>query len=240
MHTRLSICVVILFFTKAVYAEPLFTFAQIRDTPDQMVGAEILKAVYSKLGIDIKMLPMPGKRALKESSEGRVDGEVHRIFQVGEDYPTLIRVPTAINYIEPAVFSKKYRFKVTGCTALDKYSIGIVRGVKHAELCSKGLQKVQVIDHSIKMMQLLQAGRIDIAITAKINGLVLIKKMAVESIHVLSPPLSRMLVYHYVHRRHKDWVPKIDKVIIKMQNSGELENLRQEAIKTLLKNATAN
>ena len=240
MHKLLLIFTVIFFFPKAVNADPLFIFAQIRDTPDQIIGAKILKAIYGKMDIEIKMLDMPGKRALKESSEGRVDGEVHRIFQVGKDYPTLIRVPTPINYIEPAVFSKKYDFKVTGCSGLKNYTIGIVRGVRHAELCSTGMNKVQVIDHSIKMMQLLQAGRIDVALTAKINGLVLIKNMGVKSIHVLSPPLSRMLVYHYVHVSHKDWVPKIDKIIIKMQDSGELESLRQEAIKTLLKNVTEN
>jgi hypothetical protein len=33
---------------------------------------------------------MPGKKALVESSEGRLEGEVHRIFRVGKDYPKLI------------------------------------------------------------------------------------------------------------------------------------------------------
>ncbi|OUS28760.1 hypothetical protein A9R01_13635, partial ['Osedax' symbiont bacterium Rs2_46_30_T18] len=77
--------------------------------------------------------------------------------------------------------------------------------------------------------------RIDVAITAKINGLVLIKDMGMKSIQALSPPLSRMLVYHYVHKKHEDLVEKLDRVIIEMQKSGELELLRKEAIKGLLK-----
>ncbi len=235
MHKILLIFTLTLIFAKALYAQPTLKFSQIRDTPDQMVGAEILKVIYSKIGIPIQMLDMPGKRALKESSEGRSDGEVHRIFQVGEDYPSLIRVPTSINYIEPAVFSKNHDFKVTDCAALAMYQIGIVRGVKHAELCTRGMDKVQVIDYSIKMMELLQADRIDVAITAKINGLVLIKDMGMKSIQALSPPLSRMLVYHYVHKKHEGLVEKLDRVIIEMQRSGELELLRKEAIKGLLK-----
>jgi len=237
MNKILFVLMISLFISKAASAETTLVFAQIRDTPDQMIGAEILKVIYSKIGTPIKMVDMPGKRALKESSEGRIDGEVHRIFQIGEDYPTLIRVPTPINYIEPSVFSKKHNFKITDCAALKNYSVGIVRGVRHAELCTRGMDKVQVINYSVKMMELLDADRVDIAITAKTNGLVLIKKMGVESIHPLYPPLSRMMVYHYVHEKNKELVPEIEKVIIGMQRSGELEILREKGLKTLLKKA---
>jgi hypothetical protein len=88
-------------------AQQLLIFTQIVDTPDQAIGAVIVKAAYEKLGIPVKFAILPGKRALAESSEGRADGEVHRIFEIGDVYPTLLRVPTPINYIEPSVFSKK-------------------------------------------------------------------------------------------------------------------------------------
>ncbi len=233
MHKILFILTLTLFLTKISYAQSILVFAQIQNTPDQMVGAEILKVIYSKIGIKIEMMDMPGKRALNESSAGRVDGEVHRIFKIGEDYLTLLRIPTPINYIEPSVFSKKHNFEITDCSALNDYNIGIVRGVRHAELCTSGLENVKIFNNSIKMMELLDANRIDIAITARINGLMLSKRMKLDSIHPLSPPLNRMLVYHYVHEKHKDLVLKLDKVIIEMQNSGELEMLRDKAIQTL-------
>jgi len=237
MKKVLFILTIMLLLTKITFAQSILTFAQIQNTPDQMVGAEILKAIYKKMGISIKMQNMPGKRALSESSTGRVDGEVHRIFKIGEDYSTLIRVPTPINYIEPSVFSKNYNFVITDCTALTDYYIGIVRGVRHAELCTQGMEKVKIFNNSIKMMELLDAGRIDIVITARINGLMLSKRMDYESIYPLSPPLNRMLVYHYLHEKHKDLVLKLDAVIIKMQKNGELEMLRKEAIKTLFEKA---
>jgi len=226
-----------LFLTKVLNAQPILIFAQIAETPDQMIGAEILKVAYGKIGISIKMVDMPGKRALTQSSQGKVDGEVHRIIEVEDAYPTLIRVPTPINYIEPSVFAKHYNFKITNCAALKKYNVGIVRGVKHAELCTKGMNNVHTFNFSTKMMELLDAKRIDIAITARINGLLLSKKMGMESIQPLSPPLSKKMVYHYVHEKHKSLVSKINKVFIEMKKSGELEMLRKKAIKTLLKNA---
>ena len=236
MKKILFILITTLLLTKMLNAEPILIFAQIKDTPDQIVGAEILKVAYSKIGISIKMVEMPGKRALRESSEGRVDGEVHRIIEIADSYPTLIRVPTPINYIEPSAFSKKYNFKITGCTALKNYRIGIVRGIKHAELCTKGMKNIQVFTYSTKMMELLDANRFDIAITAKFNGLFLSKKLNMKSIHPLTPPLSRLMVYHYLHKKHKKIASKLDKVLIEMKESGELEMIREKAIKILLKN----
>lgn len=237
MKFFLYLLIMLTMFADISYSQTPLKFTQIKGTPDQMVGAEILKAAYAKKGIPIEMIILPGKRALKESSEGRADGEVHRIFKIGEDYPTLIRVPTPINYIEPSVFTKKKNFIVTTCSALKDYTIGIVRGIKHAELCTAGMSRVQIAGDTTELMNLLDYGRVDIIITARINGLWLIKEMNLKSIYPLSPPLSRMVLYHYLHEKHKKLVPEIDKILMEMKESGELEILRKKAIETLLRNA---
>jgi ABC-type amino acid transport substrate-binding protein len=180
---------------------------------------------------------LPGKRALTESSEGRFDGEVHRIFEVGDEYPTLLRVPTPINYIEPSVFSKKHGFEVTDCAALQGYQIGIVRGVKHSQLCTHGMENVFVGDDLTSVMRMLDAGRVDLLITARINGLLMAKELGLDAIKPLSPPLSRLWVYHYLHERHKDLVPTIDTVFKAMQESGELGTIREQAVQQLLQKA---
>ncbi len=216
--------------------QPLI-FTQIVDTPDQAIGAVIVKAAYEKLGIPVKFEILPGKRALMESSEGRADGEVHRIIEIGDEYPTLLRVPTPINYIEPSVFSKKHEFEVTDCPALQGYQIGIVRGVKHAQLCTQGMENVFVGDDLSSVMRMLDAGRVDLLITARINGLLMAKELGLDAIKPLSPPLSRLWVYHYLHERHKELVPTIDAVFKAMQESGELEALREQAAQQLLQKA---
>ena len=218
-------------------AQQPLTFTQIVDTPDQAIGAVIVKAAYEKLGIPVKFAILPGKRALTESSEGRADGEVHRIFEIGNAYPTLLRVPTPINYIEPSAFSKKHGFEVTDCAALQGYQIGIVQGVKHSQLCTQGMENVFVGDDLTGVMRMLDAGRIDLLITARINGLLLAKELGLDAIKPLSPPLSRLWVYHYLHERHKDLVPTIDAVFKAMQESGELETLREQAVQQLLQKA---
>jgi hypothetical protein len=162
-----------------------------------VIGAVIVKAAYKNLGIPVKFEFLPGKRALAESSEGRADGEVHRIVEIGDDYPTLLWVPTPINYIEPSVFSKTLEFEVTDCSALQRYQIGIVRGVKHSQLCTQGMENVIAGDDLTGVMRMLDAERIDLVITARINGLLMAKELKLAAIKALSPPLSRFWVYHY-------------------------------------------
>jgi uncharacterized membrane protein len=67
-------------------------FARVEDIPDQLVGSLILEVVYRRLDIAVEFVDMPAKRALVESSEGRVDREVQRLLDVGREYPSLIAV----------------------------------------------------------------------------------------------------------------------------------------------------
>ncbi len=219
------------------YSQQPLIFAQINDTPDQVIGAEILKVAYQRLGIPIDILPMPGKRALIESSHGRLAGEVHRIYRVGEDYPALVRVPTSINYIEPSVFSNDTVFTVTTCKALKNYIIGRTRGVRHAEVCTQGMAHIKIYNDSRVLMENLKLNRVELAITAKINGIIQLTKLGKHSISVLTPPLKKMPVYHYLHEQHKDLVPKIDKVFRSMYEAGELESIRNRVIEEMLKQA---
>jgi len=233
----LSLTVLILLWIGNARAQQPLTFTQIVDTPDQAIGAIIVKAAYEKLGIPIKFEILPGKRALMESSAGRADGEVHRIIEIGDEYPTLLRVPTPINYIEPSVFSKKHEIEITDCPALQGYQIGIVRGVKHAQLCTQGMENIFVGDDLTGVMRMLNAGRVDLLITARINGLLMAKELKLDAIKPLSPPLSRFWVYHYLHKSHKELVSRIDDVFKAMQQSGELEALHAKALQKLLQNA---
>lgn len=104
---------------------------------------------------------------------------------------------------------------------------------KHFEILkSSGI--VNVINESLSNHE---STRVDLLITARINGLLMAKDLGFGTIKPLSPPLSRLWVYHYLHKRHKELVPTIDAVFKAMQESGELEALRQQAVQQLLQKA---
>ncbi len=229
----LVICSLFIFIPR-LYAEEPFYIVQAEGAPDQAVSEKILNVVYSRLDIPITMVYMPSKRALLESRSGRVDGTTHRILAIGSEYPELIRVPTPINYIEPTVFSKKKDFTGTGVDSIKNYRIGIMRGARHAELFTKDMQDVIQVKTPIHLMELLSADRIDIVILSKLNGLWALKELNIESIYPSNPPLSRLYLYHYLHKKNHTLVAQIDKILQEMEKSGELERLRDELRQSIL------
>jgi ABC-type amino acid transport substrate-binding protein len=216
-------------------AQELIRLARIADIPDQYVGGEMLRAVYAKLNIKLEFEDVPGKRALALSSAGEVDGEIQRIGTLSRDYPTLVQVTPAINYIEPSVFTSKLRFEVAGWDSIRNYSIGIVRGVGSSEAGTRGMPRVTATTSLENMVRMLDADRFDLMVTDLFSGLVAVRKLNLQDrIHPLSPPLERINIYHYLHERHRDLVPKVGKVIAQMEASGELAALREALVKQVL------
>ncbi|UPK24631.1 substrate-binding periplasmic protein [Bradyrhizobium sp. 195] len=216
-------------------AQDLIRLARIADIPDQYVGGEMLRAVYAKLNIRLEFEDVPGKRALALSSDGEVDGEIQRIGTLSRDYPTLVQVTPAINYIEPAVFATKLRFAIAGWDSIRDYSIGIVRGVGSSEAGTRGMDRVTATTSLDNMVRMLDADRFDVMVTDLFSGLAAVRKLNLQArIHPLSPPLERIHIYHYLHERHRDLVPKVGKVIAQMEASGELAALREALVKQVL------
>jgi hypothetical protein len=85
------------------------------------------------------------------------------------------------------------------------------------------------------MVKMLDADRFELMVTDLFSGLVAVRKLNLQArIHPLSPPLERIHIYHYLHERHRDLVPKVGKVIAQMEASGELAMLREALVKQVL------
>ena len=232
---RIAVVCLSLLAAGASQAQPVIRLARIADIPDQYVGGEMLRAVYAKLNIKLEFEDVPGKRAQALSSAGEVDGEIQRIGTLSRDYPTLIQVTPAINYIEPAVFTAKLHFDVDGWNSIRNYSIGIVRGVGSSEAGTRGMDRVTATTSLENMVRMLDADRFDVMVTDLFSGLVAVRKLNLQArIYSLSPPLERIRIYHYLHERHRDLVPKVGKVIEQMEASGELAMLREALVKQVL------
>jgi len=210
-------------------AQPPLRLARVENIPDQLVGSAILEAVYRRLDLAVEFVDMPAKRALMESSQGRVDGEVQRVLDVGREYPTLLAVQPPINYIEPAVFAKRVDFPVTGWNALAPYSIGIVRGVGSSERGTRGMARVEAVTSIDQLMEILANDRIDVAVSDRFSGLLVLRRRHLETkIRTLAPVLEHIPLYHFLNERRRELVPRVGRIIQAMAASGELERLREE------------
>jgi len=217
-------------------ANQKYSFVRIEKLAEQEVAEKILIQIYKNIGIDANIEALPGERAKMMATEGQKDGETLRIFSYGEKNPTMVRIPTPYSSLETTVFSKKSSAVVIkNKDDLKKYKIVIVRGVQHTKDITEGLENVQIADDAELMMKMLEGGRADIAITNTIAGLGVLKKLKIDTIAPVIT-LETLELFHYVHQKNKDIVPKVDAEIKKMKASGELKKLRDKYEKEYLDN----
>lgn len=199
------------------------------DSLPMVISANVLKAAYQRLGIELEFVDLPPKRSLLQSNREKYDGEVSRVWAITNEFPNLVRIPTPINYIEQVLYSTR-KLDVTSCEGLANFSFGIRRGVKHAEDCSVHARKVLMFNDSDQMMKVLNAERIDFVINARLHGLSYEQNEHFPKIMLIEPPLKRINLYHYLHNSNTMLVDELDNVFSAMDKSGELEAIRAQTV----------
>jgi ABC-type amino acid transport substrate-binding protein len=238
---ELGLCACLATAAGAASAQTVLRISRLDNVPDQFLGGEMLVEVYKRLGIVVQFVDLPAKRSLLESSEGRVDGEVQRILAVQDQYPTLVAVQPSFNFIEPAAFVRSgasTTLRVDGWPSLAPHSIGIVRGVGSSERGTKGMRAVEAVTTMENLMQSLEAGRFDVAVNDRFSGLLVLRRLGLDGkVQPVDPPLEHIPLYHFLHERHRELVPKVGQVIRDMQARGELDKLRRQVMEKMLAEA---
>ena len=190
----------------------------------------ILRQAYKQIGIGLTITYLPAQRALIESNEGIVDGEVHRILGIEKKYPNLIRIPVSIWHMKGVVFTKNVTFEVKGWQSLEPYRIGTLRGVKFVENNTQGMNRLRVRDYT-QLFLMLADNRLDIVVLAQLSGLKALKATKAEGIRILSPPLTVLKLYHYLHRKNLHLIPEITKALKEMEQQGKIRAIWQQYLK---------
>ncbi len=206
------------------------------NTVDTVIGEVIVREAYRRLGIDVVIRKYPAERAVRLANSGELDGAVQRIDGLSDRYPNLIQVRPAINFIEATVFTKAAAFPVEGWKSLGPYRIGLIRGIKFAERNTEGMKVAPAGDYDV-LFRLLDRGRVDIALSPRVNGLNHIKRQGLEGIRPLEPSVAMVDLYHYLNRKHADLVPYISAMFSRMRASGELPKIRARVVDVLMKRA---
>lgn len=221
--------VLILFFwqiTSNIQAAQ-YHFASIDSLTEQKVGEIILTEVYRKLNIEISTSAFSGKRAEFEANEGLKDGEILRVWAYGDENPNLIRVPTPyLHLITMAFIRKDHNITLHDKTDLANYRLARVIEIKHTEYITQGMTNVVEASSTINMFKLLEQDSIDIALSDYVDGMWTLSKLD-KNYHIIAypKPLGRLGLYHYIHKKHRSLVKKVDDKIKEMTASGELAQI---------------
>lgn len=186
----------------------------------------VLREAYSRIGYDIASVVLPGARALAHSSEGLTDGELERVYAVGEQFPTLIRVEPAILELRGMAIVKGDDSRFKGVESLRSRRVGIKLGIVFARNLVErhGLEFVEM-GNLTKLLEMLEKGRLDVVIADRASGSKALSDLGLKDVTMVKTPLVVHKLYHYLHMKHAWLGPKIGAVLARMKKDGELERI---------------
>lgn len=203
-----------------------FSHSENKD-PFHAAAAEIIRQAYANLGINVVFKIFPSERALQMSNNGHSDGELVRIEGIGAKYPNLIRIPVSYVTAEQMAFARDPSIKIDGWNSLKPYRIVFHRGYKVAEKNTIGMDRY-LIGTAEKGFVMVEKGRKDVAIANRFTGEGILKNQEFKNMVMLTPPVQRDPLFHYIHSRHRDLVDDITGILKMMESRGEFAKILKQ------------
>ncbi len=223
------VLVCMLFLASTVYAEKVLYFSAVEGSViDNFIFEKILTEGYQRIGIKVKKKYYPMERALKSSNLGKTDGEMARIKGISDKYENLVIIPVVVLTTGIVAFSMKDASVSKGWKSLTPYKVVIQRGMKIVEKNAKKHNwKFKSLTHTEQLFKTLVVGRYDVAVTDLLKGLSSLNKLKAttkgnkfQNIKLIEPALFEVKLYHYLHKKNKDLIPKITTALMEMEKEG--------------------
>ncbi|MET0094735.1 MAG: transporter substrate-binding domain-containing protein [Sedimenticola sp.] len=174
------------------------------------------------------------ERGLRALDKGLDDGNLPRVAGLEEIYPNIRQVPGKVMDFNFQVFSKNPSIVIDGWDSLQNYDVAFVTGWKILEQNVKA-QTITKVSTSDQLFQLLGQDRTQLVIYEKWQGLELIRKLGLEGIVALEPPLISKEVFLYVNKRHESLIPELAKALEQMKADGSYGRIEDKTLGALLK-----
>jgi len=194
---------------------------------DSLVAATATKVmceVYASLGYRLQVKPLPGRRTLKLSNNGTLDGELVRIASIPQEYPNLIIVKPSLFDIEGIAFVLDKAITIESVDDLKGKKIGIIRGIKWARQLTLN-EYVFETSGVFHLMKLLQSGRVDLVLATKRSGGNILKTAFPNMRVKYSPVLMTVPVFHFINKKNKKLKAKLTESLIALDKSGRKAQL---------------
>lgn len=164
---------------------------------------------FRRAGLHLALVKLPPERGLVNANAGIEDGDLTRIAGLEKSYPNLVRVPEKLIDWHFVAFSRQATPAEASWELLEPLSVGHIKGWKIFEQSLKTTTHITTVDNPDQLFAMLDKGRIDIALYERWLGYALAKKMNIQKLHVVEPPLASREMFIYLHKRHADKIPAI-------------------------------
>lgn len=225
------LCALVLSFSHDIFAQKKLTLSAVAGVPPVATVGAVLEYAYRQLGLEVVVVEYPGLRGLLYANTGKCDGVAFRIAGIEKDYNNLIPITIPVRKDNMNIFvTQENKFDVEGWSSIPrKYVIGYRRGLLFVQdAAEKHGLKVEPVNDTEQLFRKLKAGRNDAIIVGALIGAQYIQLPQYKEVIMLPDPIQTNYLYHYLHVKHENLVPKITAVLQEMERNGTIQKIRKQ------------
>ncbi|MEP4545255.1 MAG: transporter substrate-binding domain-containing protein [Saccharospirillum sp.] len=185
------------------------------------VGMPLFTEVYEQLGQAVTFVEIPTARESRMIAAGNIDAVSAQIDGHQLRNPDLIQVPVPLTQIYITAFVKGEPTTREALLSRETVRLGRLRSLTFGLTWPENVQWVEV-NQTRQLIQLLNQGRIDAAISPELSAQYFVVEMGLSDIHRLKTPLASINVYHYIHRDNQHLLPDLTRILLQMEQDGSL------------------
>jgi polar amino acid transport system substrate-binding protein len=192
----------------------------------------LAQEIFNRVGTDATVVRLPVERALINANAGIEDGDMFRAAGFEKDYPNLVQVPEKVLDFDFVAYATRADVQVREWNDLARYSVGYVTGWKLYERNARIARDITTVRALDQLFQLLAAGRADVVLLDRWQGLWLAREAGL-AVRPLDPPLARAEMFIYLHRRHAALVRPLAGALAAVKSDGTWQRLFDRILKPL-------
>lgn len=196
---------------------------------DQGILDRILAEAFRRIGQDFAVAHAPAERGLRDANAGIADGVMARVAHMDTMYPNLRRIESAtIPSRDFVACSLRELGPVREWADLRPYNVAYVRGWKIIENNVPAAKSVIAVESTERLFRILARGRVDVAINARLDGLLMARELGIPGLRVHEPPLASLSLYAFIHKDHEELAAPLGAAIDEMKRDGSFDAIYAE------------
>lgn len=205
-------------------------------SPYEAFFFRLVEEVCARNHVRVTASTPPVGRSLVNVNNGVDDGDGPRIAGLTSTYTHMVRVPEPFGYFVFGAFSKRKDIVVKGWDSLSDLNVAYITGWKIFDHQVKDAKSITKVKNKDLLFRLLDADRTDVALITKLAGYAMVRKLDLEDVRFIEPPLAAVPNYLYLNKRHAALARKLGETLKALKREGTYQKLYDEMITPHLQN----
>jgi polar amino acid transport system substrate-binding protein len=189
----------------------------------------LTREIFARMGMDAKVIRLPSARSIINANEGIDDGVIARTAGMEEKYKNLIRIPVSVVTFKFVAYSLDKKILVTGWDSFAPYSVGYIRGWRIYEKNITKAKSFTIVNNAEQLFRLLMNRRADLIMFEYYRGTWWNKHLNANA-HIIGSPVAEKEMFIYMHKKHKDLIPKITEAFEAIKQDGTYQKIKDDTL----------